>query len=241
MEAPDFRLEDIVRQQLDNPIIKLSMMAREFGHIDYGIFSKDGSVKKIKDMTVLNKIVDFKTNGLICGTKDTRKMVNLNIRERLGLHPARPCIGDRLICLVNEPKRAKTKEDKERFKRGERMYNGCLGTVKYTDAKMDTPSGFFIGLDTDDGFYWEGLTLRDQYNNRDPLMNRFFEHSNECLLFDFGYCITCHKGQGSEWESVYVIDESHHWKKSGEQHRWLYTAITRAKKCLTIIGTPQGD
>lgn len=49
---------------------------------------------------------------------------------------------------------------------------------------------------------------------------------------DFAYCISVHKSQGSEWDNVVVFDESY---KFRESNRWLYTAVTRAKKKLIII------
>lgn len=52
-------------------------------------------------------------------------------------------------------------------------------------------------------------------------------------FFDTAYCISCHKSQGAEWDNVVVFDESHVF--GNEWRRWLYTAITRAKKKLVII------
>lgn len=51
--------------------------------------------------------------------------------------------------------------------------------------------------------------------------------------FDYAYAISCHKAQGSEFDKVVVFDESHIFGESSE--KWLYTAITRAKKKLVII------
>lgn len=51
--------------------------------------------------------------------------------------------------------------------------------------------------------------------------------------FDYGYAITCHKSQGSEWDTVVVFDESYIFKDL--KNKWLYTAITRARKKLIII------
>ena len=51
--------------------------------------------------------------------------------------------------------------------------------------------------------------------------------------FDFGYCISCHKAQGSEFDNAVIFDESFCFKE--DKARWLYTAITRAKKNLLII------
>jgi superfamily I DNA/RNA helicase len=50
--------------------------------------------------------------------------------------------------------------------------------------------------------------------------------------FDYAYAISCHKAQGSEFEKVVVYDESFIFQ---EPEKWLYTAITRAKKKLVII------
>lgn len=54
------------------------------------------------------------------------------------------------------------------------------------------------------------------------------------LSFVYGYAITCHKAQGSEWDNVLVIEESFPFDK--EEHiRWLYTACTRSMNKLVII------
>jgi hypothetical protein len=59
------------------------------------------------------------------------------------------------------------------------------------------------------------------------------------LRVKFGYAITCHKAQGGEWNSVYVQIEPAFGKLPREnQYRWLYTAITRASKCLVIPQHP---
>jgi len=48
----------------------------------------------------------------------------------------------------------------------------------------------------------------------------------------FGYALTVHKSQGSEWPNVLLIDD-HHRARDGEQfRRWLYTGVTRAKSLL---------
>ena len=51
--------------------------------------------------------------------------------------------------------------------------------------------------------------------------------------FEFAYAITCHKAQGSEFDFVIVFDERYIFGE--DRARWLYTAITRAKKKLLII------
>jgi len=53
--------------------------------------------------------------------------------------------------------------------------------------------------------------------------------------FCFGYAITCHKAQGSQWGSVLVVDESFVFRD--HKSRWLYTAITRAAQRVTVVKT----
>jgi exodeoxyribonuclease-5 len=51
--------------------------------------------------------------------------------------------------------------------------------------------------------------------------------------FDFGYVLTVHKAQGSQWDDVVLFDES--FAFSDSRARWLYTGITRAARRLTVV------
>ena len=51
--------------------------------------------------------------------------------------------------------------------------------------------------------------------------------------FDYGYALTVHKAQGSQWNDVVLFDESFAFQDS--RARWLYTGITRAAKRLTVV------
>lgn len=54
--------------------------------------------------------------------------------------------------------------------------------------------------------------------------------------YTFGYATTVHKAQGSEWDTVLLldVDNRHPTETKEEYRRWLYTAVTRAKKRLII-------
>lgn len=54
----------------------------------------------------------------------------------------------------------------------------------------------------------------------------------------FGYAITCHKAQGSEWNHVFVNCQHNNTALSAEYFRWLYTAITRTSKNLYLLDEP---
>lgn len=61
------------------------------------------------------------------------------------------------------------------------------------------------------------------------------------LQVKFAYAITCHKAQGGQWENVFI---ERPWLPTGEPDReylrWLYTAFTRARKKVFLIGFDEG-
>lgn len=58
------------------------------------------------------------------------------------------------------------------------------------------------------------------------------------LRVKFGYAITCHKAQGSEWNHVFVKCKTSHTQLCAEYFRWLYTAITRTASNLYLMDAP---
>ena len=54
------------------------------------------------------------------------------------------------------------------------------------------------------------------------------------MEFTYGYAITGHKSQGSEWDRVLVIEERFPFDKI-EHARWLYTCCTRASEKLVLV------
>jgi exodeoxyribonuclease-5 len=60
-----------------------------------------------------------------------------------------------------------------------------------------------------------------------------FDRRRRTDEFDYGYALTVHKAQGSQWDRVVLFDESFAFPDS--RSRWLYTAITRAAESITIV------
>lgn len=58
----------------------------------------------------------------------------------------------------------------------------------------------------------------------------------QALQVKFAYAITCHKAQGGQWDAVFV-DQGYVPDSTVDQDfvRWLYTALTRAKKELYLL------
>ncbi len=60
------------------------------------------------------------------------------------------------------------------------------------------------------------------------------------LQVKYAYCVTCHKAQGGQWSNVVVDMACIPPEAMGlDFYRWLYTAVTRARKMLYFIGTPE--
>jgi len=67
--------------------------------------------------------------------------------------------------------------------------------------------------------------------------NPFFN----ALQVKYSYAITCHKSQGGQWDHVFVEKPYLPEGPNKDYLRWLYTAITRSKKNLYLIGFPNED
>ncbi len=240
LKSPDYTLRSIVRQQLDNPIIKISELAREDKYIPYGRYGDCVSVINKRLFTgERRKNYLLKADQIICGLNKTRYALNDELRTLRGLGEL-PESGDKLICTLN---------NWEQYIDGEyrfNLVNGIIGTAY--DPFYDSSSGIgfmqfkpdFLdelcpeALPFDTGIFTDG---RYRYKHGD-----YFEKFNEdgeavgaftLNRFEYGYCISCHKAQGSEFDNAVIFDESYAFKE--DKNRWLYTASTRAKKKLIIL------
>ncbi|MEE4248427.1 MAG: ATP-binding domain-containing protein, partial [Kangiellaceae bacterium] len=62
--------------------------------------------------------------------------------------------------------------------------------------------------------------------------NKFFN----ALQVKFSYAITCHKSQGGQWHTIFIEQPYLPNGMDRDYIRWLYTAVTRAKEKLYLIG-----
>jgi exodeoxyribonuclease-5 len=94
---PDSTLEEITRQSLDNPIIKLSMDIRENKWPKRGLYGESILIN-FYDFIDINYLLQ--ADQVICGYNHTRINVNRWFRNKLfGYIPDKPVIGDKIICL----------------------------------------------------------------------------------------------------------------------------------------------
>ena len=243
LNTPDVFLDEIMRQALDSEIIRLSMQVRNKESFDYSVGS-DVIVMPKKD---LNTGVLKWADQILVGTNATRVAINNKMRDLMGFEKG--IIGDheRLTCLRNYWDNYSDTDAP--------LINGTMGYlsnsyetyyrippwVKKSNNIIPIISGNFISEDGDnfgllnmDKNYiliGEGsLTQKEKY-----ILGKNIKYQNLIPYeFTYGYAITTHRAQGSEWSKVLVIEENFPFNKE-EHARWLYTACTRASSKLVLV------
>ncbi len=217
---PDVMLTEVHRQAQGNPIIRMSMDIREGKRLVVGRYGESRVIdQRVSDPEELRCLV-LQSDQLICGLNRTRISYNTRIRSLKNLQginrPWHPAIGDKLICLRN--------------KRDKNLFNGGLWEAE----KIANKDGKLA------------IQVRSMDEERDPLTVNVFEQFFNCTEqsldwrekrgteeFSFGWAITCHKSQGSQWDNPIVFDESGAFREA--RRNWLYTAVTRAAEKVTVI------
>jgi exodeoxyribonuclease-5 len=215
---PDFMLTDVKRQALDNPILQLATTVREGDRIATGTY---GESVVLPYGSKLTPELALGFEQIIVGKNATRRAINNRCRSLLGRTQELPQAGDKLVCLRNNHDLGVLNGTLWNTQVAVPVYDG-KGDVEHVTLEitsMDEPQRPAIDLNAHPHpFRGEDVPL-------------FLKR--EAQEFDYGYALTCHKSQGSQWDNVLVLDESHVFRK--EAARWLYTAITRAAERITII------
>ena len=244
LDAPHIFLDEIMRQAQESEIIQLSMAIRENRPIE----AFQGKEVQILNKEELNTGMLTWADQILVATNATRVSINTQMRKLLNFGE-QPQDGDKIICLRNYWDCFSDNE--------EPLVNGTIGIlkdsfltkrylpsiVKSTDglSHIDLIMGDFI---SDSGMYFHSLEMdkkmidtgefsldwKTVYQlNRNPKTRDISP-----LEFTYGYAITCHKAQGSEWDKVLVIEEKFPFDKI-EHARWLYTAVTRSSEKLVLV------
>lgn len=219
MEKPILRLEKIHRQAESSPIIKLSMVIRETGKMPNDFDGKEEVI--MLQRNTLGEIVANTYYGVaplyICGFNSTRVIMNKIIRERMRISSHGPVKGDRMICLRNNRKAG--------------IYNGQQGyLIKISESTSKETMNVSIMMD--DSFTFKGEVSKFQFGQK--ATPKTWDTNRLGNLFDFGYCLTVWKCQGSESAGVVFIVERMPEMDDALFARFLYTGVTRAKSRLLI-------
>ncbi|WP_020187812.1 AAA family ATPase [Methylopila sp. 73B] len=208
---PDTMLTEIHRQLAGNPIIRMSIDIREGRRLALGQYGQSRVIRRA-DLTEEDVL---QADQVLVGRNVTRQQINTKFRGLLG-RPSAPTTGDKLVCLKN--------------KRDRGLLNGGLWRV---DRAMHDVSGV----------HRMKVTSEDEAAAADIVVPNEFFTGEEAKLdwrarkrideFTYGYALTVHKSQGSQWDDVVVFDESSFFREHATAH--LYTALTRAAKRVTIV------
>ena len=242
LKSPHIFLDEIMRQAQESEIIRLTMDIRDGKSLQ---LFKGNEVQVIDERELVQGMYTW-ADQIIVGKNDTRKHINGLMRQYVhGITDPKPIPGDKVICLRNDWESSN--------EAGDVMVNGTIGyldNIKYQDTYMLKPmmhADFLPDDYTDEDVQMchQDLYFRDismdykLLTTGEPTINaknfKQFKRMPSLWLpkqFDYGYCITCHKAQGSEYNKVLVFEE---YLRGSDHARWLYTAATRAKEKLVIV------
>lgn len=217
VRKPDFFLREIHRQAADSPIIQLATQARNGERIKPGDYG-DGVIVQRLTRDTQHAVYSDSTQA-ICGKHTVRHAYTQRIRQRRGFKSKLPQPGERVICCRNDKAKG--------------LFNGALGDLLKVSQDR-TSDGLILDVHLEDvSVEHKGLSVNPW------LFRQHFETVERPRIrkgiqeFDWGYVLTCHKAQGSEWPHVTIVDDSRTFRDDAD--RWLYTAITRASEGLTLL------
>ena len=241
LDAPHIFLDEIMRQAAESEIVRISMDIRE--HKPLNIMK--GNEVQILPAKELNTGMLLWADQILVGTNSTRIKINNQIRTLLGRGDM-PENGDKVICLKNYWEIEG--EDKNP------LVNGTIGYINnvfpsfvklpYWIEKGRTLEVLISDFITDSNELYKNIDMdKKMILTGEKCVNyttEYLVNKNQKTRgiipkeFTYGYAITAHKAQGSEWDKVLVFEEAFPFNK--EEHlRWLYTACTRSASRLVLI------
>jgi exodeoxyribonuclease V len=236
MVNPTVKLDKIHRQAETNDIIRLSRGIRETGGWPPGFSSSPNIHLVLQDNLegLLRKLYEENNIADVCmityRNVDRIRLNEIARRVRYGVESASklpPQPGDQLICLKNTQRT---------------IYNGMRGFLKAP------------GVETMKDYWWRGVVqfpedrlevdgwmLKSQFNR-----DRTYEKPEDAglktwgwdplgMLFDYGYALTGHKAQGSQFKHVIVYHDKPRLVETEMWKRWLYTSVTRASEHMYLL------
>lgn len=212
-QKPDVMLTEIHRQARDNPIIMLATRVREGRELEIGRYGESFVIPVSK----CNPNVALVSDQILVGRNNTRRATNKRMRTLLGHAPeehAYPVAGEKLVCLRND--------------REAGLLNGTVWKT-LAPAMESGDHDIVLQLEPEDGGGRVDCTAHKAIFEGAELNPWERKKAQE---FDYGYALTVHKSQGSQWDNVVLFDE---WRDAATHQRWLYTGITRAAERVVVV------
>ena len=218
-ESADYTLQTIERNA--GNIVKASMFIRS---------GKRLPCREYEDVTVRDgvigdaELVTFadEDSVVLCSYNNTRRRYNIRMRRLLGFRGDLPQIGEKVVCTGNQHGYNVMNGEQGIVIRYEDIPEGSEDKDEPDDMKLIVLKMLSDGVERYAKF--NPASFSDDYEAREGAQ----KHAGG---FDFGYALTIHKSQGSEWLNVLMIEEI---LNGVPYHLMMYTGITRAIKYLAI-------
>jgi len=221
--TPDVMLTEVHRQAAENPIIRMSMDVREGRGLAPGQYGDSLVVRRVDIGKDELRDYVLGADQLLCGLNKTRQTFNTRIRQLKGLRGEAasflPTTGDRLVCLRNNRQKG--------------LLNGGLWNVEKAalgtlgkNAEMRLRS-----LDEDEAAPIDSIVPVEFFQGTEKDLH--WSQRRNYDEFTFGWALTCHKAQGSQFDNVVVFDEGRVFREDAA--KWTYTAITRAAEKVVVV------
>ena len=235
LDKPHVFLDQIMRQAAESEIIRISMDIREGNPLPY-FYGQE--VRIIPEHEIVDGIYTW-ADQIICATNKTRLDINNFMRAAAKRGPE-PEVGDKIICCRNDWSTTD-------INLGNSLVNGTIGIIsdlqfdeiKYPIPHMPSVPSIICNLNTSANEEFTKLTIDKKAlttgeKTLTPQQEYQLTEFIKPLEFNYGYAITCHRAQGSQWDKVLVVEERFPFAKE-EHARWLYTAVTRASSRLVLV------
>lgn len=243
LDNPHIFLDEVMRQAQDNEIIRLSMDIREGKPLRY---FKGKDVQIIPQSEVVEGMYTW-ADQILVATNARRAEVNDQMRTMLGKFGA-PKVGDKIISLENH-------WDIIDAAGNSALVNGTIGYIdscEYTKVTYPIRPKFIIGpinayefnIKNEIGEQYSSVLVDKKYieEGKKTLSDKqsywIYKYRRSLpatpIQIDYGYAITVHRAQGSEWDKILIFEERFPFDKE-EHRRWLYTAVTRASGKIVLV------
>ena len=197
---PDAMLTEVHRQAQDDPIVRMSMDIREGRELEIGRHGESEVVPRSE----LDPDRVMSADQVLVGRNNTRRAYNMRVRQKQNIEDPLPVAGDKLVCLRNNRKKG--------------LFNGGLWRVKSRTQPRSKSKILTMRLSPDEEFGHKVTKVSVRHDCFEGGIEAIpWEQRKPYDEFDYGYVLTVHKSQGSQWDDVVLFDESFAFQDSRAQ------------------------
>jgi exodeoxyribonuclease-5 len=245
-------LTEVIRQAQDSPIIRASMILRS-GKPDFEamkLLTPVGASKLTDNAIRLNQ---SGAGAVLVHRNATRHRLNTEVRQKLGLDEGAICPGEPLLVLQNNygleryngelvrfegwdvrPSESTTEVVRDPYKNSALTMSFGMGLVDGASCMLSPEEVTGRSEKAEVGNWIIKKTSKKIFKDR--IAYEEDERVPPHLHANYGYALTVHKSQGSEWNEVLIVMESSLAAMNEiERKRFLYTAVTRGKKQVSFV------